>query len=576
MAAADTAPTPAPTLAQNLRRVLGHPGTRQILSLVGIALAIAIGITMWFWSQTPGLAPLFSGLTTADEMSVAQALESRGVRYETAANGTVLVPSAQVHELRLAMAAEGLPRAAGVGFESMQDTGALGSSPFMENARYQHALETELARTIANMQSIRSARVHLATPRRSAFVRSEQKASAAVMLSLYPGRELDSGQVAAIVHLVSSSVPALSDDRVSVVDQRGTLLSRPTTAAGQGMDTEQLAYQDRLEQRYVQRILQLLQPLAGPGNVSAQVTVDLDLSRSEQTREVYDPQSRTIRSEQTMEERGGGSATGGVPGALSNRPPEEAVAAEPDSAAPEMRSLQATRNYEINRVVEQTWRQPGQIRRISAAVVVDHLPNGEEGVRDALDAEKMERIEALVREAIGFSAERGDSVNVQNLRFQAPELDPVADVPLWEDPMVWDLGRQLLGLLVLLFVAFRLFKPAIATVLKTADQPALGRSTGTTLAVENSEALPAPAGAPGGQGAAPNALTQAQVAAQLGVGPQTGADGQNVAAQQGEFMDPNAITPGMMFEDKLGSVRQAVTQDPAKVAQVVKGWLASE
>lgn len=572
MATADTAPTPAPTLAQNLRRVLGHPGTRQILSLVGIALAIAIGITMWFWSQTPGLTPLFSGLTAADEMSVAQALESRGVKYERAANGTVLVPSAQVHELRLAMAAEGLPRAAGVGFESMQDTGALGSSPFMENARYQHALETELARTIANMQPIRSARVHLATPRRSAFVRNEQKASAAVMLSLYPGRELDGGQVAAIVHLVSSSVPALSDDNVSVVDQRGSLLSRPSTASAQGMDTEQLAYQERLEQRYVQRILQLLQPLAGPDNVSAQVTVDLDLSRSEQTREVFDPQSRTIRSEQTMEERGGGAVSGGIPGALSNRPPDEAVAVEPDSAAPEMRSLQATRNYEINRVVEQTWRQPGQIRRISAAVVVDHLPTGEDGVRDALDAEKMQRIEALVREAIGFSAERGDSVNVQNLRFQAPELESVPDLPLWEDPMVWDLGRQLLGLLVLLFVAFRLFKPAIATVLKTADQPALGRAAGgNTLAVENSQALPAPTtAAAGGQPAIPGVMPQAQVAAQLGVSPPA------ASGQQGEFMDPNAITPGMMFEDKLGSVRQAVTQDPAKVAQVVKGWLASE
>lgn len=573
MATADTAPTPAPTLAQNLRRVLGHPGTRQILSLVGIALAIAIGITMWFWSQTPGLTPLFSGLTAADEMSVAQALESRGVKYERAANGTVLVPSAQVHELRLAMAAEGLPRAAGVGFESMQDTGALGSSPFMENARYQHALEIELARTIANMQPIRSARVHLATPRRSAFVRNEQKASAAVMLSLYPGRELDNGQVAAIVHLVSSSVPALSDDNVSVVDQRGSLLSRPSKASAQGMDTEQLAYQERLEQRYVQRILQLLQPLAGPDNVSAQVTVDLDLSRSEQTREVFDPQSRTIRSEQTMEERGGGAASGGIPGALSNRPPDEAVAVEPDSAAPEMRSLQATRNYEINRVVEQTWRQPGQIRRISAAVVVDHLPTGEDGVRDALDAEKMQRIEALVREAIGFSAERGDSVNVQNLRFQAPELESVPELPLWEDPMVWDLGRQLLGLLVLLFVAFRLFKPAIATVLKTADQPALGGpSGGNTLAVEGSQALPPPAGVAGlNVRAVPGAVGQPAVPAQIGP------DGQSVApGQGGDFMDPNAITPGMMFEDKLGSVRQAVSQDPAKVAQVVKGWLASE
>ncbi len=460
-------PTPqtGPSLAANVRRVMTHPGTRQLLGLAGIAAAIAVGITIWFWSQGSNMAPLFTGLMPEDEMAVVQALQSRNIPFEQS-EGAVMIPAEQVHNMRLALAAEGLPQGSGVGFELIRDAGGLGSSPFMENARYQHVLETELARTISTMQPVRTARIHLALPRRSAFVRPNETASAAVMLTLHPGRALDPGQIASIVHLVSSSVPQLSDDRVSVVDQRGSLLNRPH-AGGQGLNDEQIAFQERTEQRYVERILQLLQPFTGAGRVSAQVTVDLDFSRAEQTRESYDPNSRTIRSEQLSEEtRGGESAVGGVPGALSNRPPNTAANdAEAVTGTNGTSSTQSTRNYEINRTVEQTWQNPGRVRRISAAVVVDHMPTGADGALEPLPQEQVERIQALVREAIGFNDERGDSVSVQNLPFQNVEEPEIESIPLWEQPMLQDMARQLIGLVVLLLVAFRLFRPAVSAVL---------------------------------------------------------------------------------------------------------------
>lgn len=554
MDAATSTTAPQASLASNVRRVMTHPGTRQLFGLAGIAAAIAVGITIWFWSQGSNLAPLFTGLMPEDQMAVVQALQSRNIPFEQA-DGAVMIPADQVHDMRLALAAEGLPHGSGVGFELIRDAGGLGSSPFMENARYQHVLETELARTISSMQPVKGARIHLALPRRSAFVRPNETASAAVMLTLHSGRTLDGGQIASIVHLVSSSVPQLADDRVSVVDQRGTLLNRPQSG-GQGLNDEQIAFQERTEQRYVERIMQLLQPFTGAGRVSAQVTVDVDFSRAEQTRESYDPNSRTIRSEQTSEElRGLESAVGGVPGALSNRPPNTALNDEGAEAGGNgSSSSQSTRNYEINRTVEQTWQSPGRVRRISAAVVVDHMPTGEEGALEPLPQEQMNRLQALVQEAIGFDDARGDSVSVQNLPFQPMEEITVEAVPIWEQPMMQDMARQLLGLIVLLVVAFRLFRPAVTAVLgatvATAATPALattatgagGASTSTALAVEGSSF-------------------------EAGAGPD-GADGQ--------VRDKLDFTPQNDFDEKLAAVREVVGQDPGRVANVVRGWIADE
>ncbi len=559
----------AAPLAATLRRLAAHPGFRQLLGLAGVAAAIAVGLTIWFWSQSSGMVPLFTGMSPGDEMAVLDTLRAQQVPFEQApGSGSVLVPAERVHELRLALAAEGLPRGSGVGFELIRDGGGLGSSPFMESARYQHVLETELARTIGTMHPVRSARVHLAMPRRSAFVRPKQQASAAVMVSLHPGRTLEPGQVAAIVHLVSSAVPALGQDSVSVVDQRGGLLSRPR-GEGQGLDAEQLAYQARLEERYLQRVLQLLAPLTGAERVSAQVTVDLDFSRAEQTRESYDPDSRTLRSEQLAEQRDGAGAAAGVPGALSNRPPTAAETAAGEGEAGGRRSLQSTRNYEINRTIEQTWQQPGRLRRISAAVVVDHLPDAQ-GAAQPLDAEQMQRIESLVREAIGFDEARGDSVNVQNLRFQTPApLEPDSP-PIWEQAWAQDLARQLLGLAVLLLVAFRLFRPAVRAVLQAPPAPPALSQSGA-------------AGAQAGRGGAPLAVEGSDPQALEGAG--LDADGRPIVRRgsldtgeplEGYTPDAQRVRNAALFEDKLVMAREAVEQDPARVANVVRGWIANE
>lgn len=538
------------SLATNVRRVLFHPGAKQLYGLAGIAGAIAIGLTVWFWSQGTTMSPLFTGLSPEDEIAVVEALRARNITFEQSKDGSVLVPDEHVHNMRLALAADGLPRGSGVGFELIRDVGGLGSSPFMENARYQHVLETELARTISTMQPVRTARIHLALPRRSAFVRPNDSASAAVMINLHPGRVLNGGQIASIVHLVSSSVPQMSEDRVSVVDQRGTLLSRPKS--GQGLDDEQIAFQERIEQRYVERILQLLQPFTGAGRVSAQVAVDLDFSRAEQTRETFDPTSRTIRSEQTSEDlRGGDSEVGGVPGALSNRPPNTAASAKKSEGGLESTSIQSTRNYEINRVVEQSWQSPGRIRRINAAVVVDHLPTGAEGVLEPLPEEQMQRVQELVREAIGFSELRGDSVSVQNMPFQTVVEAEIESPPLWEQPLIQDIARQVLGLIVLLLVAFRLFKPAVSAVLKesgTAPALAAAGSSSMALAVEDS---------PVGED-----YQFAQDAGAL-----------SPAEKRTASLD---FTQQNDFDEKIAAVREVVTQDPARVANVVRGWIADE
>ncbi|MGB1558247.1 MAG: flagellar basal-body MS-ring/collar protein FliF [Oceanococcaceae bacterium] len=543
MDTAQNPPAEAPSLGATLARYARHPGARQLGSLVGIAAAIAIGLTAWFWSQSGAGVPLFTGLSPSDEMAVVEALQSRNIKYSRGAGaGSILVPADAVHELRLALAAEGLPRGSGVGFELIRDVGGLGSSPFMESARYQHVLETELARTIANLHPVQAARVHLATPRRSAFVRPEQTASAAVMLQLHPGRSLDAGQVAAIVHLVSSSVPQLAADRVSVVDQRGSLLSRPAGQDLQGLDAEQIAYQARVEQRYVERILQLLQPVTGANRVSAQVAVAMDFSRAEQTREVYEPDSRTLRSEQLSEEqRGEGTGVGGVPGALANRPPTAADDAAAKAGGSS--SLQSTRNYEINRTIEQTWRNPGRVQRINAAVIVDNLPGGDDAAAAPLSAEQLAEVDALVREAIGFDQGRGDSVSVRNLRFQDVTLDAPEALPLWKHPMLIDLGRQLIGLAVLLFVALRLFRPALRAVLT--PQPA----------------LPAAAAAPGAR--RPLAVAGGDAS-------------EETQWESDEPQGPKKLSKHAQFEEKLGAAREVVTRDPARVANVVRGWIADE
>src|SRR5271170_3224729 len=298
------------------------PGLKQVGLLAGVAAAVAAAIWLVLWSQGQNYSVLYGQLTERESGQVMDALTAAGIEYKLNPSGAVSVPESKVQEARIRLASQGLPQSDAMGIEMIQKDSALGSSSMMESARYQSVLETELARTIVKVQGVQTARVHLALPKPSVFLRDARKATASVMLQLYPGRRLEPGQVAAIVHLVASSVPELAASDVTLVDQAGSLLNSPDEKAEQAASTRQFEQTHKLEQSYQQRIIQLLEPMIGPGRVRATVTADMDFTVTEETRENYDPQKTAVRSEQTSnEQRRGGDGNEGIPGALSNQPP---------------------------------------------------------------------------------------------------------------------------------------------------------------------------------------------------------------------------------------------------------------
>src|SRR5271170_4701028 len=308
-----------PTSARGLTEI---PGLKQVGLLAGVAAAVAAAIWLVLWSQGQNYTVLYGQLSERESGQVMDALTAAGIEFKLNPSGAVSVPESKVQEARIRLASQGLPQSDSMGIEMIQKESALGTSSMMETARYQSVLETELARTIIKVQGVQSARVHLALPKPSVFLRDARKATASVMLQLYPGRRLEPGQVAAVVHLVASSVPELSASDVTLVDQAGSLLNSPDENAEAAASTRQFAYTRRLEQSFQRRIIDLLEPMLGAGRVRATVTADLDFTVTEETRENYDPQKTAVRSEQTSKEtRKGGDGAEGIPGALSNQPP---------------------------------------------------------------------------------------------------------------------------------------------------------------------------------------------------------------------------------------------------------------
>src|SRR5277367_2791871 len=298
------------------------PALKQVGLLAGVAAAVAAAIWLVLWSQGQNYTVLYGQLSERESGQVMDALTAAGIEYKLNPSGAVSVPESKVQAARIRLASQGLPQSDSMGILMLQKESALGSSSMMETARYQSVLETELARTIIKVQGVQTARVHLALPKPTVFLRDARKATASVMLQLYPGRRLEPGQVAAIVHLVASSVPELGPSDVTLVDQAGTLLNSPDENAEQAASTRQFGYTRKLEESYQQRIIELLEPMVGAGRVRATVTADMDYTITEETHENYDPQKTAVRSEQTSnEQRRGGDGAEGIPGALSNQPP---------------------------------------------------------------------------------------------------------------------------------------------------------------------------------------------------------------------------------------------------------------
>lgn len=461
---------------------------RIMIGAVG-ALVVAGLVAALMFSRQPDYRVLFSNLSDKDGGAIVAQLASMNVPYKyTEGGGAIMIPADRIHDVRLKLATQGLPKGAVSGFEIMENS-KFGITQFQERVNYQRALEGELTRSIMGLSAVQNARVHLALPNQNGFFREQQKPSASVLLTLYPGRMLDRTQIAGIVHLIASSVPEMLPSAVSVLDDSGKLLSQAPNPDESPVDIQQLMYQQQLEKQYTQRILDILEPVVGKGNVKAQVTAELDFSRSESTSEIHAPNQgqapSAVRSQQVLEAIGEKEPVPptGVPGAVSNQPPQTA-AAPINGAAPVLQAANAENsniltipgskresvtNYEVDKTIKVTRSSTGTIKRMTAAVVVNYLPGATaEGtvVPQALTEAQQAQMLALVRETIGYNAERGDSVNLMNAQFQQDTGRLASDLPLWQQPetialaksVMWPVGLVLAALILALGVVRPILK----------------------------------------------------------------------------------------------------------------------
>ncbi len=522
---------------------------RQLGFLFAIAASVALGVYVVLWSQTPNYSLLYGNMSDQDASQVVDALQKAGIDFKLDhASGAIMVPSSMVHDARMKLAADGLPKSASYGFSMLNEEQKLGTSQFIEKARYQHALENELARSIARVSAIKSARVHLALPKETVFLRNRKAASASVLLDLYPGHRLEAGQVAAIANLVAASVPSLDLNNVSIVDQHGRLMTN-SGSVELAMTASQFQYTLELENAYMSRIENILMPILGQDGVKAQVTAELDFTSSEQTRESFNPDAPAIRSERLEEDSRSTASTGGVPGALSNQPavdgeaPEIAdnAAGSTGNSAQVSMSKRTTRNYELDKTNSHTRSPVGTLNRLSVAVVVNHKKSvNDRGQVSWVEhsPEELNQFEQLVKEAIGFSDLRGDTVNVMNARFSQPEeIEPLPPTPIWQEPWVWDIAKQVMGGLLVLFIVFGMLRPALKNVVsKEMLVP-----QGTLAAAGNTAQLPA---------------------------------GQEQAAQPAQ--EQKALEAAPAYDSSINNVKEMVTSDPKLAAQVVRNWVGEE
>jgi flagellar M-ring protein FliF len=492
------------------------PMRNKLMLGVGAAALAAVIAVAAMWARTPDYRVLFSNLSDRDGGSVVAALSQMNMPYKFSdVGGVIMVPADKVHDVRLRLASQGLPKGGTVGFE-LVETQKFGTTQFQERLNYQRGLEGELARSIMALSAVSTARVHLALPTSNGFFREQQKPSASVLVTLHPGRLLERSQIAGIVHLVASSIPDMTPKQVSVIDQSGALLSTQGDATqSAGLDPNQLQYLRATEQAYIARIIEIVEPLVGRGNVKAQVTADIDFTLSESTAEQYRPNQGTepaaVRSQQVNESSGGQAANGaqGVPGAMTNQPPvppaapingpgqqlpQAGAAAAPGQAGRESKR-EATTNFEVDKTVRVVRNASGNLKRLTAAVVVNHRRVvDEEGkaTLTPLDAKEVEQIQSLVREAIGFTKDRGDALNVVNAPFSVEEIPVVEPIPMWKDPSVLSTARGIgmqLGLVLLgLLAIFGVIRPALKRMPLPPPRPGSGSST----VVANDVALPPP------------------------------------------------------------------------------------
>ena len=526
------------------------PVVRQVGLLVGLAASIALGVAIVLWMQTPNYTMLpgqLSGQTLNDVIAV---LEKNNIKYNVdTSTGSLMVESSKVNEAKLKLASENLGLTSGHGFEMIEKDQGFGTSSFLQKARYKRALEGELARTISSMRSIQSARVHLALPKDSAFIRNKREASASVFVNIVSGHTVEKNQIAAITNLVASSISSLKTSQVTIVDNKGKLLSNAESSDMMGLTTSQLDYTRNIEKTFVARIERMLNPIVGMGNVRAEVSAEVDFTQTESTQESFNPDLPAVRSEQSSEEQSQGSSAGGIPGALTNEPPANANAPEQvnqqagatTKQGSNRVSKRSTRNYELDKTISHTRNRAGAVKRLSVAVVLDNkvaaINEVAKGKKDATNVVKripytqqeLERITALVRETVGFNVIRGDSVNVINVPFTKVEFEPIPELPFYEEAWVWDIVKQVLGGLAVLFVIFGVLKPVMKNL---AIAPPV-----TKIISESGDEL----------------------------------DEDQLSLSGGD--NKKRLAKIASYEENLQLAQTLATQEPKRVVQVVKNWM---
>lgn len=543
--------TASPTLPFGLAALSRLDARQKLMAMAMVALAIAVLVGAWLWTKEPPYGVLFSNLSDQDGGQIVAALQQQNIPYKVSeSGGAILVPVSQVHEARLKLASQGLPKGGLVGFELMENQ-KLGISQFAEQINYQRGLEGELARSIQALGAVRAARVHLAIPKQTAFLRDDLKPSASVLVSLQPGRTLEPAQIAGIVHLVSSSVPQLSPANVSVIDQDGKLISqRLDGSRNDNLNPSQLGYVKEVEAQYVKRIETILEPLLGKGNFRTQVAAEIDFSQVEQVEESYQPNpapKTAIRSQQTAESSAGSPPAVGVPGALSNQPPVPATApittppvagaAGAGAGAAGNYTRNATINYELDKTVRHTRATPGAVKRLSVAVAVNHKKetgkDGKPGKAVPPTAEELKRVNDLVRESVGFDEKRGDTINVAAANFVQSEAEALPETPLWKDPATIAFAKEAAQYLVFALIAWlvwrKLVKPVFDMFAAAAQRAeAERRAAAEAAGVEGTGTAESPAG-------------------------------------------PHVRT----FDEKLNAARETARQEPKLIAELIKEWMGA-
>ena len=556
---------------------------RQVGLMVGLAASVAIGFAVVLWSQQPDYRPLYGSLAGMDAKQVMETLAASDIAYTVEPNsGALLVKADDVARARLKLAGAGVaPTDGNIGFEILDKDQGLGTSQFMEATRYRRGLEGELARTIASLNNVKGARVHLAIPKSSVFVRDERKPSASVLVELFAGRSLEPGQVLAIVNLVATSVPELSKSQITVVDQKGNLLSDQAENSALTMAGKQFDYSRRMESMLTQRVHNILQPVLGNDRYKAEVSADVDFSAVESTSEQFNPDQPALRSEQSTSEQrtAANGPPQGVPGALSNQPPAPASAPQTTGGAaatasaiqpgqplldangqqimdpatgqpmlapyPADKRQQSTKNFELDRSISHTKQQQGRLNRLSVSVVVDdqvkiNAANGET-TRAPWTADELARFTRLVQDAVGFDASRGDSVSVINMPFSLERAEVIADIPFYSQPWFWDIVKQVLGVVFILVLVFGVLRPVLNNITGHGKKQ---------LAPFGDVEL-------GGMGGLDGELANDRVS--LG-GPQS-------------ILLPS---PSEGYDAQLNAIKSLVAEDPGRVAQVVKEWINAD